>query len=61
MIHKKSHRHIPTSGENESLESILDILDSEMAAAGPAPTVNDPSKEPDSLAADLLDYLKTEN
>ena len=57
MNQKKSYGIRPAPPEGENIESILDILDKEMANAGTNPANKDPANEMDLLVADLLDYL----
>ena len=50
----------PDIPEDEIIESIVDILDKEMAAAKTNPGMNTPSRDMDLLVADLLGYLNAE-
>ena len=61
MTHKKPHGIQSALPEGEYIESILEILDKEMAAAMTNPTMNDTSGDMDLLVADLLGYLKIED
>ena len=61
MTHKKPHGIRSNPTESEYVESILDILDKEMAATGTNPETKDPSNEMDLLVSDLLGYLKIED
>ena len=61
MTHKKPHGIQSAPSEGEYIESILEILDKEMAAAETNPTMNDTSGDMDLLVADLLGYLKIED
>ena len=61
MTHKKPHGIQSAPSEGEYIESILEILDKEMAAAGTNPKIKEPSNEMDLLVADLLGYLKIED
>ncbi|MBN2318613.1 MAG: hypothetical protein JXR49_06035 [Acidobacteria bacterium] len=61
MTHKKPHSIRPASPENEYVESILDILDKEMAVSGKNPENKAPSNEMDLLVADLLGYITIED
>ena len=61
MTHKKPHGIQSAPPEGEYIESILEILDKEMAAAETNPTMNDTSGDMDLLVADLLGYLKIED
>jgi hypothetical protein len=61
MTYKKSPGIRPNSPESEYVESIVDILDQEMAAARTNLPTEDPSNEMDLLVSDLLEYLKIED
>jgi hypothetical protein len=47
----------PDISENAPVDSILDIMDEEIASAKNNPRLKYPSDEMDSLVADLLGYL----
>jgi hypothetical protein len=51
--------NIPT--DIREIESIVDILEREMAATRANPEIKEPSNELDLLVADLLGYLAIEN
>lgn len=57
MAYNKSHDLRTGSTETGYAESILDILDEEMAEARKNPEIQEPSDEMDSLVSDLLGYL----
>ena len=61
MSYKKTLGIRPDSPENEYVESIVDILDREIAATGTNPAHKDPSNEMDLLVSDLLEYLEIED
>ena len=61
MTSKKTLGIRPDSPENEYVESIVDILDKEMAATRMNPAHEDPSNEMDLLVSDLLEYLEIED
>ncbi|MEJ2112067.1 MAG: hypothetical protein P8Z37_19595 [Acidobacteriota bacterium] len=58
MKDKKRNGFQPSSCEDQYVESIVDILDKEMAAAGAKPIPNSSSGEMELLVEDLLDYLE---
>ena len=61
MTCKKAHGIRPGPRESEYVESILDILDKEMALAATDPGENKSSNEMDLLVADLLEFLEIED
>jgi hypothetical protein len=50
----------PDNPENAPVESILDIMDEEIASAKDNPRLRHPSDEMDLLVADLLKYLSAD-
>ena len=61
MTYNKTQSIRLNNTDNEYVESILDILDKEMAASSTNPKLQSPSNEMDLLVADLLGYLKIED
>jgi hypothetical protein len=61
MTRKKTNGIQSDPPEGEYIESILEILDREMAVAETNPTMNNTSGDMDLLVADLLGYLKIED
>ena len=61
MKYKKPHGIQSDSPDGGYIESILEILDKEMAVAGTNPTMKDTSGDMDQLVADLLVYLNIED
>ena len=61
MTCNKTHGIRSDIPENEYIESIVEILDREMAAVQMNPRLKDASNEMDLLVADLLGYLIIED
>ena len=61
MKRNKTHGIESNIREDKYVESILDILEEELAAARSNPKLNDPDNETDSLVEDLLGYLATDS
>ena len=56
----KKNKMPPDNSENAPVESILDIMDEEIASAKDNPRLRHPSDEMDLLVADLLKYLSAD-
>jgi hypothetical protein len=56
----KKNKMPPDISEDAPVESILDIMDKEMASAKNNPRLKHPSNEMDLLVADLLGHLSAD-
>jgi hypothetical protein len=56
----KKNKIPPDLSENESVESILDMMDEEIASAKNNPPLKHPTDEMDLLVADLIGYLSAD-
>ena len=61
MAYKKVHGSNQQTTENDCIESIVEILDQEMAAAAKSPRIKSSSDEMNALVSDLLGSLSCDS